>query len=115
MLSREEEAELARTNKKVKDIHHAEFNDDSREGSPSLGYSNAESTPRDSFKDKLMGEIPRAFVRAFEFENLMNEDEESNCENEEDNLRSREGRVFVRLSKETKQHIRGSWLKAIIF
>lgn len=33
ILSREEEAELTRSNKKVKDSHHADFNDGSSGGS----------------------------------------------------------------------------------
>ena len=73
LLSREEEAELARSNKKVKDIHHVDFNNGSREGSPSPVSHNTESSFGGSFKDKLIGDIPGAFVKAFEFENLMDE------------------------------------------
>ena len=114
LLSREEEAELARSNKKVKDIHHADFNNGSREGSPSPVSHNTESSFGGSFKDKLIGDIPGAFVKAFEFENLMDEDVESDCENEEEAVQNRVGWVNVRLSKETKRRIRGPWSKAII-
>ncbi|KAL0016620.1 hypothetical protein SO802_003689 [Lithocarpus litseifolius] len=110
LLSREEEAELARSNKKVKAVHHAEINSGSREDSPSPVFHNTETT----FKDKLMGDIPGAFMKAFEFENLMDEDVESDCENEEVANRNRVGCVNVRLSKETKRRIRGPWSKAII-
>ena len=67
-LSREEEAKLARSNKKVKDIHHAEFNEGPRESSPTPGYENNDSFARASFKDKLMGEMPGAYVKAFDFD-----------------------------------------------
>ena len=62
MLSREEEAELAQSNKKVKDINHAEFNDGSRASSPSSGNQVPEFSIKTSFKDKLMGEIPGSFA-----------------------------------------------------
>ncbi|KAK9990556.1 hypothetical protein SO802_025541 [Lithocarpus litseifolius] len=114
LLSREEEAELARSSKKVKDIHHADFSNGSREGSPSPVFHNTETPFRVSFKDKLMGDIPGAFVKAFEFESLMDEDVESDCENEEVANQNRVGWVNVRLSKETKRRIRGPWSKAII-
>ena len=114
LLSREEEAELARSNKKVKDIHHADFNNGFREGSPSPDSHNTEPSFGGSFKDKLMGDIPGAFVKAFEFENLMDEDVESDCENEEEAVQNRVGRVNVRLSKETKRRIRGPWSRAIL-
>nr|POF11663.1 hypothetical protein CFP56_62239 [Quercus suber] len=81
MLSIEEEAELARSNKKVKDGHHAEF---------------------------------KAYVKAFEFDNLMDEDEESDDDSETGIGKLREGWVSVQLTKETKQRLRGTWSKAII-
>lgn len=114
LLSREEEAELARSNKKVKDFHHAEFNNGSREGSPSFDFHNNETSSGASFKDKLVGDIPGAFMKAFDFESLMDEDLESDGENEEDVNRNRAGWVNVRLSKETKRRIRGPWSRAII-
>ena len=113
-LSREEEAELARSNKKVKDIHHAEFNEGPRESSPSSGYKNSDSGARVSFKEKLVGEIPGAFVKAFDFDNLMEEDDDSNGEDGEDNGQLRQGWVTVKLSNDTKRHIRGPWSKSII-
>lgn len=56
-LSREEEAELARSNKKVKDVHRASFNEDQGHslGSPFVGNGQV------SFKEKLLGDIPGAY------------------------------------------------------
>ena len=114
MLSREEEAELARNNKKVKDYHHAEFNVGSRESSPALGQQNIGSFAKASFKEKLVGEMPGAYVNAFDFESLMEEDEFSDGEGSESNGRIPEGWVTVKLTKETKRRIRGPLSKAII-
>nr|POE67894.1 hypothetical protein CFP56_72229 [Quercus suber] len=66
-LSREEEAELARSNKKVKDISHAEFNEGTSEGSPSWNNYKHGNQSNVSFRDKLISEIPRAFAQAFDF------------------------------------------------
>ena len=84
-LSREEEAELARRKKKVKDYHHAEFNVGSRESSPAPGQQNTGSFAKASFKEKLVGEMPRDYVNAFDFESLMEEDEFSDGEGSESN------------------------------
>ena len=62
MLSREEEAELAQSNKKVKDINHAEFNGGSRASSPSLDNQATGPNAKPSFKDKLVGKILGAFA-----------------------------------------------------
>ena len=82
-LSREEEAELARSNKKVKDYHHARFSEGSRESSPPLGQQSSGSFARASFKEKLVGEMPGAYVNAFDFESLMEEDDFSDGEGSE--------------------------------
>ena len=66
ILSREEEVELARSNKKVKDYHHAGFNDESSEGSPHRFSQDTWAHSKASFKDKLVGQIPGAFVQAFD-------------------------------------------------
>nr|POE45152.1 hypothetical protein CFP56_28445 [Quercus suber] len=76
-LSREEEAELARSNKKVKDSHHTEFKDGASEGSLPRDSQDVWSLSKSSFKDKLIGEIPGAYTQAFEFSNLMDSDAES--------------------------------------
>ena len=61
-LSREEQEELIRSNKKVKDVNHAGYHEgrDSFPSSPSHGYSPWNRAT--SFKDKLIGEIPGAFT-----------------------------------------------------
>lgn len=111
-LSREEEVELAWSNKKVKDLHHTKFNDGSSEGSLPRNSQNAWSRSNISFKDKLIGEIPGAYAQAFEFPNLMDSDVES--DDEASTAELQEGTVAVKLSRETKLHIREPWTKAII-
>ena len=80
VLSREEEAELSRSKKKVKVVHHANFNEGLSESGHSQGHQNAQGLPKRSFKDKLVGEIPGAFTKAFEFIDLMDVEVESNNE-----------------------------------
>lgn len=65
-LSLEEEAELARSNKKIKDVHHVGFSPGPETRSPSLA-SGSLSYPMSFYKDKLLGEIPGAYSRAFAF------------------------------------------------
>ena len=55
ILSREEEAKLTLRNKKVKDSHHADFNDRSSKGSFPRDNQNSWAPPKVSFKDKLVG------------------------------------------------------------
>ncbi|KAK9992831.1 hypothetical protein SO802_022534 [Lithocarpus litseifolius] len=105
-LSREEEAELARSNKKVKDINHAGFNGGSRASSPSLGDQAMSPNTKPSFKDKLVGEIPGAFAQAFDLTDHMEEDSDSDEESGEASKSVREGQVKIKLSKETKKCIR---------
>ena len=105
---------MARSNKKVKDSQHAEFSVGHREGSPSSEYQRQDSSAGLSFKDKLVGVIPGVYVKAFEFDNLMDEDEESDGDSEAGQGKHREGWVSVQLTKETKQRLRGTWSKAII-
>lgn len=71
VLSREEEVELSRSKKKVKDVHHADFNDDVSDGGHSQSHHNARGSARASFKEKLVGEIPGAFAKAFDFFDLL--------------------------------------------
>ena len=97
-LSREEEVELARSNKKVKDYHHVEFNDGSKESSPAPGQQSSGSFAKASFKEKLVGEMPGAYVSAFDFESLMEEDELFNGEGSETNGQILEGWVTVKLT-----------------
>ena len=113
-LSREEEAELAQSNKKVKDIHHADFNNDIREEPCPIRDTGLSSQGRKSFKDKLVGEIPGAFAEAFDLIDQMEEDPDSDDDDVDVGDSSRVGVVAMKLSKETKRRIRGPWSKAII-
>ena len=63
-----------------------------------------------SYKDKLLGEIPRAFEQAFGLSNDMEEDAKSNTD-EDKNV---EGNMVVYLMKEEKTHIRAVWRQALI-
>ncbi|XP_023888176.1 uncharacterized protein LOC112000309 [Quercus suber] len=109
-LSKEEQEELVRSTKKVKDVSHVGFQE---------GLDSAASSPRNgrdvwsrnmSFKDKLVGDIPGAFTQAFNFGNLMEDD--ADFDEEVEGLR--EGLVAVKFSKELKQKIRSPWYKALI-
>ena len=106
MLSRQEEAELARSNKKVKDINHAEFNEGTNEGSPSRNNYSQGNQNGVSFKDKLIGEIPRAFAQAFDFIDQMDTESDSDIDEEETTKELRQDMVAIKLSKDTKRRIR---------
>nr|POE44915.1 hypothetical protein CFP56_76700 [Quercus suber] len=62
---------------------------------------NPEFTVKTSFKDKLVGEIPRAYAQAFDLTDHMDEDVDSDDENGEASNSVREGLVKIKLSKET--------------
>ena len=94
-LSREEETELHRSKKKVKE-------------NSNIGTVGAHGDR--SYKDKHMGEIPGAFAQAFKFSDVV-EDDEGFDEEIEDIL---EGMASVKLSKETKMLIRSKWATAFI-
>ena len=111
ILSREEEVELTRSNKKVKDSHHVNFSDRSREDFSSQENQSPWNGPKASFKDKLVGEISGAFAQAFDFSDSMEADIES--DDDEAEGESREARVPIKLTRETKIRIRGPWTKAI--
>ena len=103
ILSREKEAEFSRSNKKVKDIHHTNFNDGSSQGSLSRDNQNPQGMPKASFKDKLIGKILGAFTQAFDFHDVMDDNVESNNDEAEGELR--EGLVAVKLTRDTKMRI----------
>lgn len=65
-LSTKEEAEPTRFNKKVKGIHHANFMDDIAITEKESPWGKAHSRHRLSFKEKLVGELPGAYRRAFD-------------------------------------------------
>nr|POE73691.1 hypothetical protein CFP56_64464 [Quercus suber] len=91
LLSREEEAELAQSKKKVKDIHHADFNDGTREEPCPARDRSQNLQGRKSFNDKIIGEISGAFVEAFDLIDQMEEDPDSNDDDVEVGDLYREG------------------------
>ncbi|KAK9990157.1 hypothetical protein SO802_025142 [Lithocarpus litseifolius] len=109
-LSSEEENELARSNKKVKDSHHANFMEDNANAVGGTPWMKDIGNTQASFKDKLVGEIPGAYRQAFDFTNEMEEIPEV----ERDISSLREGLAAVRLSNDLKQKIRAQWTKALI-
>ena len=109
-LSREEEAELSRTKKKVKDVHHADFSEGISENGFSPRSNNAWVSSSKSFKEKLIREIPGAYAQAFVFNDQMEDDVES----DDEVTGLRKGLAAVKFSKETKLRIRGSWSNALI-
>ena len=112
-LSREEEVELARSNKKVKDCRHAEFNEGPSDDSPLRNNHNHWNQANASFRDKLVGEIPGAFAHAFDFTDLM--DAENDSDNDDEDIKElREGLVAIKLSKDTKKHLRERRCKTVI-
>nr|POE45676.1 uncharacterized protein CFP56_05566 [Quercus suber] len=109
-LSREEQEELVRSNKKVKNVCHADFREGLESG-PSLSTNgHGQWSGMSSFKDKLVGEIPGAYKQAFSFGDIMEDDEGS----DEDVETLRKGLVACRFSRDFKQHIRAPWTKAVI-
>lgn len=75
-----------------------------------LGYREESSSPKASFKDKLVGVIPGAYSQAFNFSVEMEEDLDSDNEV----LELREGIAAMKLSKVEKKRIRAPWGKALI-
>nr|POE73837.1 hypothetical protein CFP56_26815 [Quercus suber] len=112
-LSKEEEAELARGNKRVKDSHHVDFNKGPSDGSLSRNNHNHWNKTNVLFRDKLVGKIPGAFAHAFDFTDHMDVDSDSEND-EEDTNELHQGLVAIKLSKDTKECIRERWCKAII-
>ena len=94
----------------MKDVHHAEFNDGPSEGGQSQRHQDIWGSPKAAFRKKLVGEIPGAFVKAFDFMDLMDDDVESNDEV----MDLQEGLAAVKLSRETKLQIQGPWAQMLI-
>lgn len=67
-----------------------------------------------SFRDKLVGEIPRAFAQAFDFTDHIYADSDSDNAEEATINELRKGLVAIKLSKDTKKCIKEPWCKAII-
>ena len=109
-LSQEEQDELARSNKKVKDVKHAGFREKMGSGPSSPNHGQGPWNGSATFKDKLIGEIPGAFTEAFCFGELM--EDEVDLDEEVENLR--EGLVAVKFSSDFKKRIQTPWSKALI-
>ncbi|KAF3969100.1 hypothetical protein CMV_007073 [Castanea mollissima] len=116
---REEDAELQRSIKKVKDSVKAFAFE------PPLPYKdklvgeipgafaqafNLDSVVKVSYKDSLLGDIPSAYAQAFRFERV----DEPKVESDTKLGDIVEGMVDVKLSQETKSRIRAPWTKALI-
>ena len=56
-----------KTKKKVKDVHHADFIDGSCENGHSQDIRSTWGASRTTFKEKLVGEIPGTYAKAFDF------------------------------------------------
>ena len=98
----EEDEELQRSTKKVKENHRGKpIQESHSHGTGGVGLSN---------KDTLVGELPGAFEQAFDFNNEMEYDVTSDDDFE--SLPPRE--VVVKLSGERKNKIRASWASALI-
>lgn len=102
--SREEDEELERSTKKVKENHSQGVN--SRPASPRTNGSGGGF----SYKEKLVGEIPGAFEQAFAFANDM----ELEAESDDESADLEVGIAVVNLSGERKASIRGHWSNALI-
>lgn len=109
-LSTEEQEELVRSNKKVKDVSHAGYQGRQDAESVCPNHEQGGWTDIGSFKDKLIGDIPGAYTQAFYFGDNMEDDEGS--DEKVENLR--EGLVAVKFSKDFKQRIRTPWTRALI-
>lgn len=101
--SREEDDELQRSTKKVKE--NSRDRESLEQHSSKLGGDGI------SYNEKLIGDIPGAFEQAFNFENGMEAAIESDKE-EEDGLLP--GEVVVKLCGVGKAMIRASWNSALI-
>lgn len=107
-LSCEEQEELARSKKKVKDVNYAGYCTDLSSRPVSPTYAEGSQSQNASIKDKLLGDIPGAFTQAFCFEDAMEDDIESDGEVET----LRQGVAAVCFTKEFKQKIRKPWTRA---
>ena len=76
-LSQEEQAELTRSNKKVKNINHTDYGEGQDAMPPSPNHSYSPWNRATSFKDRLMGEIPGAFSQAFKLVDNMEDESDS--------------------------------------
>lgn len=97
-LAGEEQEELARSKKKVKDVNHERFREGPESGSSSPNHGLGSWNGLALFREKLVGEVPSGYTHAFCFGDIRENDEDS--DEEVENLR--EGLVTVKFSKEFK-------------
>lgn len=109
-LSTEEEAELTKSNKKVKDFHHANFMEDNANDGKELSWGKGRATHQISFKDKLVGGILGAYRQAFDLMDKM----DASPEIERDTTSLRKGLASVKLFDNLKQKDRAPWSRALI-
>lgn len=85
-LYSEEEEELIRSNKKVKEVHHGEKVTTPCESLTSVGptFELRNDSAKPSFKEKLVGEIPDAFAQAFDLVERMEAEEGDEVAQEEE-------------------------------
>ena len=107
-LSCEEKEELVRSTKKVKSVSHAGFGEGYSSGLVSLSRDGGLWNTNATFRDKLLGEIPRAFSQAFNFEDGIDDDAESDEEVES----FLQGLLAVKIPNELKRRIRKPWASA---
>lgn len=100
--SREEDEELQRSTKKVKEDHCM--------GPQSGAYPSASEEGPRSYKDKLTGEIPGAFEQAFVAESSM----DTEIESDDEFTDLLPGEAAVKLSGERKGKMRAPWANALI-
>ena len=79
-LSQEEQEELVRSNKKVKDVNHAGYRGVPRLGSSSPKHGCGSWNGATSFRDKVVGDIPGAYTQAFCCGEAMDDDADSDEE-----------------------------------
>ena len=100
--SREEDEDLQRSSKKVKEDHRVGAH---HIASPSYGeWGNK------SYKEKLVGEIPGAFEQAFDFESNM----ETKIKSDDEFTDLPSGELAVKLSRKRKGKMRAPWANALI-
>ena len=109
-LSCEEKEELVRSTKKVKSVSHVGFGEGHSSGPVSPSCDGGSWNTNATFRDKLLGEIPGAFSQAFNFEDGMDDDAESDEEVES----LRQGLLTVKIPSELKRRIRKPWASAFI-
>nr|POE83935.1 hypothetical protein CFP56_51197 [Quercus suber] len=101
--SKEEDEELQRSTKKVKEVHNAV-------GAHDEPLPTAFGNTGKSFRDKLLGDIPGAYKQAFDFERDMEMEYLSDMEAQV----YPDGEAEVRLSGESKTRIRSQLSNALI-